>query len=247
MSSQTTFKKNSLTTARKTDTYRKLNPKKRCFTWKNKNTSTRIDYIWADSKLEANIKKSHIYQSIDITDSDHNITLAEISFTSIIVTNNKGGRRAEKSSTRIVYDYENTTNKQWNAYENYLKVLLEKHKTFGYIETHRQNENILNKLWDIICNCVQQAALKHIPHKKIGRVKTNFNRNYKEIEDSSKECKDLLYIRNIMKKLYKNELKGMELLNASKGIKSFNQRYETEIAEIMENTDWNTWKCEMKN
>jgi exonuclease III len=26
-----------------TDTYRKLNPKKRCFTWKNKNTSTRID------------------------------------------------------------------------------------------------------------------------------------------------------------------------------------------------------------
>ncbi|EXX63080.1 hypothetical protein RirG_155680 [Rhizophagus irregularis DAOM 197198w] len=230
-----------------TDTYRKLNPKKRCFTWKNKNTSTRIDYIWADPKLEANIKKSHIYQSVDITDSDHNITLAEISFTSIIVTNNKGGRRAEKGSTRIVYDYENTTNEQWNAYENYLKILLEKHKAFGYIETHGHNENTLNKLWDIICNCVQQAALKHIPHKKIGGVKTNFNRNYKEIEDSSKERKDLLYIRSIMRKLYKNELKGMELLNASKRIKSFNQRYRTDIAEITENTDWNTWKCEMRN
>uniref|UniRef100_U9T9H3 DNase I-like protein n=1 Tax=Rhizophagus irregularis (strain DAOM 181602 / DAOM 197198 / MUCL 43194) TaxID=747089 RepID=U9T9H3_RHIID len=209
-----------------TDTYRKLNPKKRCFTWKNKNTSTRIDYIWADPKLEANIKKSHIYQSVDITDSDHNITLAEISFTSIIVTNNKGGRRAEKGSTRIVYDYENTTNEQWNAYENYLKILLEKHKAFGYIETHGHNENTLNKLWDIICNCVQQAALKHIPHKKIGGVKTNFNRNYKEIEDSSKERKDLLYIRSIMRKLYKNELKGMELLNASKRIKSFNNAIE---------------------
>ncbi|CAB4483141.1 unnamed protein product [Rhizophagus irregularis] len=226
---------------------RKLNPKKRCFTWKNKYTSTRIDYIWADPKLEANIKKSHIYQSVDITDSDHNITLAEISFTSIIVTNNKGGRRAEKGSTRIVYDYENTTNEQWNAYENYLKILLEKHKAFGYIETYGHNENTLNKLWDIICNCVQQAALKHIPHKKIGGVKTNFNRNYKEIEDSSKERKDLLYIRSIMRKLYKNELKGMELLNASKRIKSFNQRYGTDIAKITENTDWNTWKCEMRN
>ncbi|UZO12227.1 uncharacterized protein OCT59_003774 [Rhizophagus irregularis] len=50
-----------------------------------------------------------------------------------------------------------------------------------------------------------------------------------------------------MRKLYKNELKGMELLNASKRIKSFNQRYRTDIAEITENTDWNTWKCEMRN
>ncbi|GET56608.1 reverse transcriptase family protein [Rhizophagus irregularis DAOM 181602=DAOM 197198] len=230
-----------------TDTYRKLNPKKRCFTWKNKNTSTRIDYIWADPKLEANIRKSHIYQSIDITDSDHNITLAEISFTNIIVTNNKGGRRAEKSSTRIVYDYENTTNEQWNRYEKYLNGLLKKHKAFRYIENHGQNEDTLNKLWDIICNCIQQAALKHIPHKKIGGVKTNFNRNYKEIENSSKERKDLLYIRSIMRKLYKNELKGVELRNASKGIKSFNQCYGTNIAEITEDTDWHTWKCETRN
>ncbi|PKC11177.1 hypothetical protein RhiirA5_397681 [Rhizophagus irregularis] len=230
-----------------TDTYRKLNPKKRCFTWKNKNTSTRIDYIWADPKLEANIRKSHIYQSIDITDSDHNITLAEISFTNIIVTNNKGGRRAEKSSTRIVYDYENTTNEQWNRYEKYLNGLLKKHKAFRYIENHGQNEDTLNKLWDIICNCIQQAALKHIPHKKIGGVKTNFNRNYKEIENSSKERKDLLYIRSIMRKLYKNELKGVELCNASKGIKSFNQCYRTNIAEITEDTDWHTWKCETRN
>ncbi|GBC54543.1 hypothetical protein RIR_jg40689.t1 [Rhizophagus irregularis DAOM 181602=DAOM 197198] len=79
------------------NTYRKLNSKKRCFTWKNKNISTRIDYIWTNPKFEANIKKSHIYQSIDITDSDYNITLAEISFTSIIVTNNKGGRREKKT------------------------------------------------------------------------------------------------------------------------------------------------------
>jgi hypothetical protein len=99
---------------------------------------------------------------------------------------------------------------------------LEKHKAFRYIEIHKQNENTLNKLWDIICNCIQQAALKHIPHKKIGGIKTNLNRNYKEIEDSSKERKDLLYIRSIMRKLYKNELKGTELHIASKGIKSFN-------------------------
>ncbi|CAB5395940.1 unnamed protein product [Rhizophagus irregularis] len=78
------------------DTFRKLNPKQRSFTWSNKITSTRIDYIWADPKLETRIMKSHIYQSADITDSDHNITFAKISFTNIIVTNNKGGRRAEK-------------------------------------------------------------------------------------------------------------------------------------------------------
>ncbi|PKY33231.1 hypothetical protein RhiirB3_475719, partial [Rhizophagus irregularis] len=50
-----------------------------------------------------------------------------------------------------------------------------------------------------------------------------------------------------MRKLYKNELKGMELLNASKRIKSFNQRYGTDIAEITENTDWNIWKCKTRN
>ncbi|PKK61392.1 hypothetical protein RhiirC2_718451, partial [Rhizophagus irregularis] len=137
--------------------------------------------------------KSHIYQSADITDSDHNITFAKISFADIIVTNNKGGRRAEKKTKRIVYDYENTTNEQWNEYENYLKSLLEKRKAFRYIETHGRSENTLNKLWDIICKCIQQASLKHIPHKKVGGTKINLNRNYKEIEDSSKERKDLLY------------------------------------------------------
>ncbi|GES89684.1 hypothetical protein RCL_jg12546.t1 [Rhizophagus clarus] len=91
-----------------------------------------------------------------------------------------------------------------------------------YIETYGQNEDMLNKLWDIICSCTQQAALKHIPHKKIGGNKTNINRNYKEMEDFSKERKDLLYIRSIMRKLHKNELKGKELLNATKGIKTFN-------------------------
>ena len=50
-----------------------------------------------------------------------------------------------------------------------------------------------------------------------------------------------------MRKLYKNELKGVELRNASKGIKSFNQCYGTNIAEITEDTDWHTWKCEMRN
>ncbi|CAB4496321.1 unnamed protein product [Rhizophagus irregularis] len=154
--------------------------------------------------------KSHIYQSADITDSDHNITFTKISFTDIIVTNNKGGRRAEKNTKRIVYDYENTTNEQWNEYENYLKSLLEKHKAFRYIETHGRNEDTLNKLWDIICKCIQQASLKHIPHKK-------------------------------------NELKGAELLKASKGIKTFNERYGTNISELTEDTDWHTWKCETRN
>ncbi|CAB4403292.1 unnamed protein product [Rhizophagus irregularis] len=228
------------------DTFRKLNPKKRSFTWSNKTTSTRIDYIWADPKLEAKIKKSHIYQSADITDSDHNITLVEISFTDIIVTNNKGGRRAEKNTKRIVYDYENTTNEQWNKYKNHLKDLLEKRKAFNYIETHGRNEDTLNKLWDIICNCIQQASLAHIPHKKVGGTKINFNRNYKEIEDSLKERKDLLYIRSLMRKLYKNELNGTELLKASEGIKSFNQCYGTNISQLTEGTDWHTWKSETR-
>ncbi|GBC29860.2 hypothetical protein GLOIN_2v1765743 [Rhizophagus irregularis DAOM 181602=DAOM 197198] len=168
------------------DTFRKLNPKQRSFMWSNKITSTRIDYIWTDPKLEARIMKSHIYQSANITDSDHNITFAKISFADIIVTNNKGGRRAEKKTKRIVYDYENTTNEQWNE-------------------------------------------------------------NYKEIENSSKERKDLLYIRSIMRKLYKNELKGAELLKASKEIKTFNKHYRTNISKLTEDTDWHTWKCETRN
>ncbi|GES89606.1 Down syndrome cell adhesion molecule-like protein Dscam2 [Rhizophagus clarus] len=220
----------------------KLNPKKRSFTWTNKTTSTRIDYIWADPKLEDKLKKSHIYQSADITDSDHNILLVEISLTDIIVTNNKGGRRAEKNTKRIIFDYENTTNEQWNKYEKHLKDLLEKRNAFNYIETHGQNKDTLNKLWNIICNCIQQASLEHIPHKKVGGTKTNLNRNYKEIEDSSKERKDLLYIRSLMRKLHKNELKGTELLKASEGIRSFNRRYETNISQLTEDTDWYTWK-----
>ncbi|PKK56939.1 hypothetical protein RhiirC2_798985 [Rhizophagus irregularis] len=78
------------------DTFRKLNPKKISFMWTNKIISSRIDYIWADLKLEFRIMKSRIYQSIDITDSNHNIIFTKISFTDIMVTNNKGGRRAKK-------------------------------------------------------------------------------------------------------------------------------------------------------
>ncbi|GBB85061.1 hypothetical protein RclHR1_11630003 [Rhizophagus clarus] len=229
-----------------TDIYRKLNPQKKSFTWRNKNTSIRIDYIWADPKLEANIRKNHIYQSIDITDSDHNITLTEISLTSIITTNNRRGIRVEKSSTRIIYNYENTTNEQWNGYESHLKELLEKQRAFIYIEAQGHNKDTLNNLWDIIYNCIQQAALKHIPHKKVGGNKTNLNRNYKEVEDSSKERKDLLYIRKIIRRLSKNELKGTELTDVTKGIKTFNQKYGINILEITEDTDWHTWKCETR-
>ncbi|CAB5395938.1 unnamed protein product, partial [Rhizophagus irregularis] len=50
-----------------------------------------------------------------------------------------------------------------------------------------------------------------------------------------------------MRKLYKNELKGAELLKASKGIKTFNERYGTNISELTEDTDWHTWKCETRN
>jgi hypothetical protein len=50
-----------------------------------------------------------------------------------------------------------------------------------------------------------------------------------------------------MRKLYKNELKGIKLHIASKGIKSFNQHYGTNIAEITEDIGWHTWKCETKN
>ncbi|CAB4475366.1 unnamed protein product [Rhizophagus irregularis] len=54
-------------------------------------------------------------------------------------------------------------------------------------------------------------------------------------------------MRSIMRKLYKNELKGAELLKASKGIKTFNERYGTNISELTEDTDWHTWKCETRN
>ncbi|PKY33207.1 hypothetical protein RhiirB3_394622, partial [Rhizophagus irregularis] len=50
-----------------------------------------------------------------------------------------------------------------------------------------------------------------------------------------------------MRKLYKNELRGTELVKASEGIKSFNQRYGTNIFQLTEDTDWYTWKCETRN
>ncbi|GET01945.1 hypothetical protein GLOIN_2v1765743 [Rhizophagus clarus] len=40
-----------------------------------------------------------------------------------------------------------------------------------------------------------------------------------------------------MRKLYKNELNRTELPKASEGIKSFNQRYEINIPELMEDTN----------
>ncbi|GBC27644.1 uncharacterized protein OCT59_013286 [Rhizophagus irregularis] len=49
-----------------------------------------------------------------------------------------------------------------------------------------------------------------------------------------------------MRKLYKNELNGTELLKASEGIKSFNQCYRTNISQLTEGTDWHTWKSETR-
>ncbi|GES95991.1 hypothetical protein GLOIN_2v1765743 [Rhizophagus clarus] len=57
-----------------------------------------------------------------------------------------GGIRAEKSSTRIVYDYKNTTNEQWNSYESHLKELLEKQRAFTYIENKHIRDNGRHRL-----------------------------------------------------------------------------------------------------
>ncbi|GBB93878.1 hypothetical protein RclHR1_22450001 [Rhizophagus clarus] len=125
--------------------------------WTNKDNKKKGSgvCIIINKKWEKHIRKINKIDAYYIESCDYNITFVEISFTDIIVTNNRGGRRAERSLTRILYDYENTTNEQWNEYKRHFNSLLEKHNAYSYIEIHRQNEDMLNKLWDIIwglCN-----------------------------------------------------------------------------------------------
>jgi exonuclease III len=61
------------------DVFRKVHPYEKVYTWSNNESSTRIDYIWASSRLSQGIIDSRIIESSCITGSDHSFVFAKLS------------------------------------------------------------------------------------------------------------------------------------------------------------------------
>ncbi|CAG8805449.1 806_t:CDS:2, partial [Cetraspora pellucida] len=56
-----------------TDSFKKLHPTERTYTWSNQEAATRIDYIWLSETIAASFQEANIEEAEGITSSDHKI------------------------------------------------------------------------------------------------------------------------------------------------------------------------------
>ena len=85
-------------------------------TWKNKNASSRIDYIWINQELAMN-NKLYSFNNIDfnhITNSDH--TLLQLSLYRKGIVNCSSEAAIKRKGLRTILDLKRIDNKKWLKY-----------------------------------------------------------------------------------------------------------------------------------
>ena len=96
------------------DTYRRLHPDSRRYTWSNNEAATRVDYIWVSEDLAAGLQSAEIDEAEGLTESDHEIIKAEI-WVGHVTANNSKAEARQKNQMRTIYLYEEAKEENWGS------------------------------------------------------------------------------------------------------------------------------------
>ena len=150
------------------DTFRKINPKIKKFTWSGQDQKTRIDQIWISNALLTGLLNSDIEEMDVVTGSDHSLVRVDISVTHLISSMNKSNNK-RKGYKRTIYLYDKADPDTWEKYARDLQRFLERRASvIGLVGAKSNTESRstdINQIWDSIANGIVMAANQNIPKK----------------------------------------------------------------------------------
>lgn len=184
-----------LESSRCEDSFRKLHPQKKDFTWSNGKTDSRIDYIWATKELSRGLISSKISNAEFVTGSDHRIVQAHY----ITGVNQKFkptacDKRLKKK--RRVLELEKASDECWDTYTTKLDIMLKGKLNNNLSDLKGEYRGIaeLDRLWDIISECIIKSAYKSLPNKEIkasrtwNKISTNSDKMQKKLRILGRLC-----------------------------------------------------------
>src|SRR5260363_146613 len=158
------------------DTFRKMNPKIKKFTWSGQDQKTRIDQIWISNALLTGLLNSDIEEMDVITGSDHSLVKVDISVTHLMSGMSKSNTK-RKEYKRTIYLYDKADPDIWEKYARDLQQFLERRKSvIGMVNTKDDTDSRsidINQIWDSIANGIVMAANQNIPKKTVVSSRIN--------------------------------------------------------------------------
>jgi len=184
------------------------------FTWSNKNSSSRLDYIWLSSNLALDNIHSFKNKTYNhITNSDH--TLLQIKLYKNGITNCPKQATTNRKGLRTIFNFKEMNKEKWKTYAQQIDQEFSKQKIINMIDelfniSNRNNEDnnvsrelSLQDIWNKIETAFKYIGKKTIPQKKIKRS----NKPIIKDRGHTKSFKDLrkaTYILSLFKSFEKN-------------------------------------------
>jgi len=125
--------------------YRKIHLHRREFTWSNRVSHTRIDYIWASSTLSLCSISCEIVKADCITESDHSIVIAKLG-TGIMLKIRKLAKEKQLKGKKRILRLDEAKQEEWDKYkvklDKEIKKALEIEDNDEMLEEKCQNKDI---------------------------------------------------------------------------------------------------------
>ena len=107
------------------DIFRKMHLCKKEYTWSNRTSHTRIDYIWASSLLSQCSISCEIVKADCITGSDHNIVIAKVG-TGINLKTRKLAKEKQLKGKKRILRLDEAKEEEWKEYRDKLDKKIKK-------------------------------------------------------------------------------------------------------------------------
>ena len=151
-------------------------------TWKNRNVSSRIDYIWITHELATNNLFSFNNIAFNhITNSDH--TLLQLLLYKKNITNCPSEARTKRRGPRSIFDFKKMDDEKWAEYAQWIEIRLKQLKLLDHIQKSMDDKldnnnrfNSLQKIWNAIEETIKEAGKKFIPQKKSNKPVNPFTK-----------------------------------------------------------------------
>ena len=153
------------------DTFRFLHPTSRTYTWSTTRVdiqiSSRIDHIWVSDNWTRDIMYSSIENTDDVTNSDHHLATCLL-HTGDIIRNFHVSSRRRRDKPRKIYNYKDTTQKDWDNYRDLSKtVFADDRLLMDLLSKQSPTQQDVDVIWKSIVHNTQHIASETIPFKVI--------------------------------------------------------------------------------
>ena len=182
-------------------------------TWKNKRSSSRIDYIWISQNMANNVHSFENKSFEHVTNSDHTLLMTTIYSQDIINASRKAEVNRWKS--RTIYDYKKMDQDKWIQYAQKIEKEMIKNKVADKIQMEQNrlsekdnnqpdaiDQEQLQKIWDMIESTIKKTANNILPRKKIKRAKRPLIHN-RGHTPTFKDLREATMIASAIKKVQK--------------------------------------------